>query len=69
MTTTEAPFDLRTWMDERGWSVRKLATRLDRGPRTIQEYIEGAREVPTIVRLALDALDAKGERGDKPPAA
>ena len=69
MTTTEAPFDLREWMDERDWSVRKLATRLDRGPRTIQEYIDGTREVPTIVRLALDALDAKGERGDKAPAA
>ncbi len=52
-------------MNERGWSVRKLAARLDRGPRTIQEYIEGAREVPVIVRLALDALDAKGERGGK----
>lgn len=56
-------------MDERNWSVRKLAARLDRGPRTIQEYIEGAREVPMVVRLALDALDAKGERGDKAPAA
>ncbi len=56
-------------MDERNWSVRKLATRLDRGPRTLQEYIDGSREVPTVVRLALERLDDLGERGDKPPAA
>ena len=62
MPKTDTPFSLRAWMDEHGWSVRKLALRLDAAPRTVQAYASGEEAMPFIWTLALESLD--GESGD-----
>lgn len=39
----------REWMDERGWSVRRLASALDgMAPSSVQNYRDGSR-VPDVV--------------------
>ena len=62
MPKTDTPFSLRAWMNEHGWSVRKLALRLDAAPRTVQAYASGEETMPFIWTIALASLD--GESGD-----
>ena len=56
--------ELRAWMDRYGWTVRKLGARLDRGARTVQGYVAGARDVPVIFEFAVRYLEAIGDCGD-----
>lgn len=47
---------LKAWMDETGWSVRKLAARLGVEARTVQRWRDGSSRVPPMAELALQAL-------------
>lgn len=48
------PKTLREWMDERGWSVRRLASALDgMAPSTVQNYRDGSRVPDALVAEAI----------------
>ncbi len=55
------PSPLRAWMDEHGYTEGRLIKDLDLGPREIASYVEGEREVPRVVWLALWALEHGAE--------
>ncbi len=65
MANDDTALDLRAWMDQYGWSVRKLAVRLDAAPRTVQAYAAGEETMPYVWALSLELLVANGERGDR----
>ncbi len=47
---------LKAWMDDAGWSVRKLAAQLGVETRTVQRWRDGSSRVPPMAELALQAL-------------
>ena len=55
------PSPLRAWMDEHDYTEGRLVKDLDLGPREIASYVEGEREVPRVVWLALWALERGAE--------
>lgn len=55
-TIIDGNIDLRAWMNDHGWSVRKLAARLDAASRTVQAYAAGEQPMPFIWALALDQI-------------
>jgi len=55
------PSPLRAWMDEHDYTEGRLIKDLDLGPREIASYVEGEREVPRVVWLALWALERGAE--------
>ena len=61
-TLIDKAIDLRAWMDDHGWSVRKLAARLDCASRTVQAYAAGEQPMPFVWALALDQI--ADESGD-----
>lgn len=48
--------ELRAWMSERGWSVRRLASALDVMPSTVQRWRDGHHSISTSHARVIQAL-------------
>lgn len=60
ITASEMTADqLREWMRDHGYTVRGLATMLDRAPNTIQRYRSGQEPIPRVIVLALRGLESQ----------
>ena len=59
--------DLKAWMDERGHTAITLAEALDGGIRreTVHRWLNGTREIPALLPLALEGLEARKRRRRK----
>ena len=53
------PQDLKQWRIKNGYTQALLAKALDTHVITISRWENGAREIPSFLYLALDALECK----------
>ena len=58
--------ELKQWMTEHGYSVRRLAASLAISPGMVQHYRSGAWPIPRAIELALLGLMAEESGGAVP---
>jgi transcriptional regulator with XRE-family HTH domain len=54
------PEDLKAWRKKHGYTQPSLAQALSVHPISVSRWEIGAREIPSFLHLALDALECKG---------
>jgi len=64
---TMKPNELKEWREANGYSQTKLARALSCHVVTVSRWENGAREIPSFLKLALSYLELKGDKPNPKP--
>lgn len=61
------PNELKQWREANGYSQARLAKALSCHVITVSRWENGAREIPSFLKLALNYLELKGDNPETKP--